>query len=150
MWAIYFHFFSGALSVFVIPATQSAVFGDNSVVIQCTVIGIPQATSWYWTFTPLGSGSGSQTITQGTNNGDYTVSNSNTNPHLTIKTITTADAGDYICRATNVVGTSSSPQSRLAVTGGKLNIYMFVLLLYSIFCNLFLAYKQKCVVRWDV
>jgi hypothetical protein len=48
------------------------------------------------------------------------VSNSNTNPHLTIKTITTADAGDYICHATNVVGTSASPQSRLTVTGGKL------------------------------
>jgi hypothetical protein len=41
------------------------------------------------------------------------VSNSNTNPHLTIKTITTANAGDYICRATNVVATSSSTQSRL-------------------------------------
>ena len=108
----------GALSVFVTPATQSAVIGDNSVVIQCTVSGIPQATSWYWTFSPLGSGS-QTTIAQGTNNGNYTVSNSNTNPHLTIKTITTANAGDYICRATNVVGTSSSAQSRLTVTGGK-------------------------------
>ena len=88
--------------------------------IQCTVSGIPQALSWYWTFSPLGSGSSGQTtITQGTNNGDYTVSNSNTNPHLTIKTIVAADAGDYICYATNVVGTSSSQQSRLTVTGGK-------------------------------
>lgn len=111
-------FFPGALSVSVTPATQSAVIGDNSVVIQCTVSGIPQATSWYWTFSPLGSGS-QTTIAQGTNNGDYTVSNSNTNPHLTIKTITTANAGDYICRATNVVATSSSTQSRLTVTGGK-------------------------------
>ena len=108
----------GALSVSVTPATQSAVIGDNSVVIQCTVSGIPQATSWYWTFSPLGSGS-QTTIAQGTNNGDYTMSNSNTNPHLTIKTITTANAGDYICRATNVVATSSSTQSRLTVTGGK-------------------------------
>ena len=144
-------FFSGALSVSVTPATNSAVIGDNIVVIQCTVSGIPQATSWYWTCLPLESGYGSQTtITQGTNNADYTVSNSNTNPHLTIKTITAADAGDYSCHATNVVGTSSSPQSRLAVTGGKLNIYIFVLFLYSIFGNLFLAYKQKCVVIWDV
>jgi hypothetical protein len=54
------------------------------------------------------------------------------------------DAGDYSCHATNVVGTSSSPQSRLAVTGGKLNIYIFVLFLYSIFCNLFLAYSSWC------
>jgi hypothetical protein len=46
-------FFPGALSVSVTPATQSAVIGDNSVVIQCTVSGIPQATSWYWTFSPL-------------------------------------------------------------------------------------------------
>ena len=84
--------------------------------IQCTVSGIPQATSWYWTFSPLGSGSGSQTtITQGTNNADYTVSNSNTNPHLTIKIITATDAGAYICLATNVVGTSSSTQSRLTI-----------------------------------
>jgi len=87
-------------------------------VIQCTVSGIPQATSWYWTFSPLGSGS-QTTIAQGTNNGDYTVSNSNTNPRLTIKTITAANAGDYICYATNVVTTSSSTQSRLTVTGGK-------------------------------
>jgi hypothetical protein len=112
-------FFPDALSVSVTPATQSTVIGDNSVVIQCTVNGTPQALSWSWTFSPLRSGS-QTTITQGTNNGDYTVSNSNTNPHLTIKTITTADAGDYICHATNVVGTSASPQSRLTVTGGKL------------------------------
>ena len=142
-------FFPDALSVSVTPATQSTVIGDNSVVIQCTVNGTPQALSWSWTFSPLGSGS-QTTITQGTNNADYTVSNSNTNPHLTIKIITAIDAGAYICHATNVVGTSSSPQSRLAVTGGKLNIYIFVLFLYSIFCNLFLAYKQKCVVIWDV
>ena len=141
-------FFAGALSVSVTPATHSAVIGDNIVVIQCTVSGIPQATSWYWTCLPLESGSGSQTtITQGTNNADYTVSNSSTNPHLTIKTITAGDAGDYSCHATNVVGTSSSQQSRLAVSGGKLNIYIFVLFLYSIFCNLFVSYKQKCVVR---
>ena len=126
-------FFPGALSVSVTPATQSAVIGDNSVVIQCTVSGIPQATSWSWTFSPLGSGSGSQTtIAQGTNNADYAVSNSNTNPHLTIKTITTANAGDYICRATNVVATSSSTQSRLTVTGGKLNIYCFYILSFAI------------------
>jgi hypothetical protein len=39
-------FFQGALSVSVTPVTQGAVIGDNSVVIQCTVSGIPQATSW--------------------------------------------------------------------------------------------------------
>ena len=64
-------FFPGALSVSVTPATQSAVIGDNSVVMQFTVSGIPQALSWSWTFSPLGSGS-QTTITQGTNNGDYT------------------------------------------------------------------------------
>ena len=113
-------FFPVALSVSVTPATQGAAIGDNSIVIQCTVSGIPQALSWSWKSSPLGSGSGSQTtIAKGTNNGDYIVANSNTNPHLTIKTITTADAGDYICRATNAVGTSSSQQSRLTVIGGK-------------------------------
>jgi len=60
------------------------------------------------------------------------MSNSNTNPHLTIKIITAADAGDYIGRATNVVTTSSSTQSRLTVTGGKLNIYCFYMLSFAI------------------
>ena len=124
--------FVGALSVSVTPATQSAVIGDNSVVIQCTVSGIPQATSWYWTFSPLGSGSSSQTITQGTKNGDYIVSNSKTDPYLANKIITAADATDYICHVTNAVGTRSSTQSRLTVFGGKLNIYCFYILSFAI------------------
>ena len=60
------------------------------------------------------------------------MSNSNTNPHLTIKTITAANAGDYICHATNVVATRSSTQSRLTVIGGKLNIYCFYILSFAI------------------
>ncbi|XP_052061300.1 hemicentin-1-like isoform X5 [Mytilus californianus] len=107
------------------PSQFTATVGDNSFQVQCTVTATPGATSWYWTFQPVGGSQ--QTIAQGTNDQQYTVDNSGTNPHLTIKNIALNEAGIYTCYATNAAGTSDSannPNSRhtLSVTGAILNV----------------------------
>ena len=101
------------------PVTFTSNIGDSSFEILCSITGRPQATDWYWTVTPV-SGSSSTKIPKGTDDGKYSINNSATNPHLTIKNITSDDEADYVCWATNAVGTNSSPKSRLLVTGGKL------------------------------
>jgi hypothetical protein len=67
----------------------------------------PQALSWSWTFSPLGSGS-QTTITQAINNGDYTVSDSNTNPYL---------GACGIILTINCITTLLSPITALCVAG---------------------------------
>ncbi|CAG2196171.1 HMCN [Mytilus edulis] len=88
------------------PRQYTATVGDASFQIQCLVTATPGATSWYWTFQPVGGSQ--QTIAQGTNDNQYTVDNSGTNPHLTIKSIALNEAGIYTCYATNAAGTSDS------------------------------------------
>ncbi|XP_076112262.1 hemicentin-1-like isoform X2 [Mytilus galloprovincialis] len=107
------------------PRQYTATVGDASFQIQCLVTATPGATSWYWTFQPVGGSQ--QTIAQGTNDQQYTVDNSGTNPHLTIKSIALNEAGIYTCYATNAAGTSDSsnnPSSRhtLTVTGAILTV----------------------------
>ncbi|VDI57906.1 Hypothetical predicted protein [Mytilus galloprovincialis] len=107
------------------PRQYTATVGDASFQIHCLVTATPGASSWYWTFQPVGGSQ--QTIAQGTNDNQYTVDNSGTNPYLTIKSITLNEAGIYTCYATNSAGTSdgaNNPSSRhtLTVTGGGLDI----------------------------
>ncbi|CAG2228115.1 HMCN [Mytilus edulis] len=109
------------------PRQYTATVGDASFQIQCLVTATPGATSWYWTFQPVGGSQ--QTIAQGTNDNQYTVDNSGTNPHLTIKSIALNEAGIYTCYATNAAGTSDSannPSSRhtLTVTGAVPTTYV--------------------------
>jgi hypothetical protein len=53
-------------------------------------LGIPVATSWSWTKTPIGGGT-AVTINQGTNTNKYVVANNAASPSLTIKNIESSD-----------------------------------------------------------
>ncbi|CAC5392944.1 unnamed protein product [Mytilus coruscus] len=105
------------LNISIEPESFTILAGDASYKILCIITGSPQASSWYWTKTSI-NGSTIITIGQGTNNQKYTIDNSPTYPHLTIKDITEDDEGDYECHATNGAGQSKSARkSRLLVTG---------------------------------
>ncbi|XP_052062393.1 adhesion G protein-coupled receptor B2-like [Mytilus californianus] len=91
---------------FVEPNQYAAMVDAASFQIQCNVTATPGAFDWYWTFHPvIGS---VETISKGTNSEHYTVENSGTNPHLTIRNIALNKTGVYTCFALNTAGTSGS------------------------------------------
>jgi hypothetical protein len=82
--------------------------------MKCTITSNPTHTSVYWQRISNGV---TQTITV-TNNNKYSGS-SVTTPSLTIFNTDSNDEGDYICFATNSVGTGQSSRGTLDVTGSK-------------------------------
>lgn len=54
-------------------------------------------------------------------NGNKYIGGTRNTPSLTIQSTGDSDEGYYICTATNAVGTGSSSQSYVDVTGSKLN-----------------------------
>ncbi|XP_052075225.1 uncharacterized protein LOC127712675 [Mytilus californianus] len=94
---------TGFLDISVSPAEAYIIPGNNHI-IQCTVKGIPTATSIEWRFTPNGGNQHSLNI--GGWDGKYT-GGCTQNPSLIIKNIQPVDAGSYVCYASNDVGTFS-------------------------------------------
>jgi hypothetical protein len=56
-------------------------------------------------------------------NGKYAIASSTTNPDLTINNINFSDDANYVCFATNIVGTRDSGNARVDVKGCKLNMF---------------------------
>lgn len=117
--------FISAIPVLNIPQdTYTAVYGQQ-LVIDCTIQSAnPSVTNIYWT-----RQSGGNTVTINNGDGGYQGSTPQT-PALTINFVTTAHTGTYRCHGTNVVGTGSSNQAAVTITGG----------LYSSFKQLFLEF----------
>lgn len=101
------------------PTQASISYGISSFQIRCFVTGLPVATNWFWTKTPM-NGQFPITLSRTTNSADYMIDQSPTEPHLTIYGITDSDEADYKCHADNGGGIRSSTVSRLEVVGGKL------------------------------
>ena len=98
------------------PADGTAVYGEASYTIQCSITGTPQATAWSWSRRTI-SGGNLETLSHGTK---YSIANSATNPTLTINNIVEDDEKDYFCQASNVLGTQyTSSRARLIVNGGQ-------------------------------
>lgn len=95
------------------PADGSAIYGDASYIIQCTITGTTP-TSWSWSKRPVAGGVVSP-ISAG---GKYLIANSANAPHLTINNVVEDDEQDYFCQATNAAGTVTSSRARLIVNGG--------------------------------
>lgn len=86
----------------------------NTVTLECTVSANPFQTSVSWQKIQNG-------VTSNVNTGlvvKYSGSTVN-NPSLTITNTDTTDSANYVCTATNSVGTGTSSQTSLSVTGSK-------------------------------
>ncbi|XP_063428594.1 hemicentin-1-like isoform X17 [Mytilus trossulus] len=104
---------AGNVPTVVLTQTSYTVGYGDTLVIGCTVTSSPAHTSVYWQRI---SGNGvTQTITV-QNNNKYSGSTVQT-PSLTILTADGNDVGEYICFATNSVGTGQSSRGAVAVTG---------------------------------
>ncbi|VDI77482.1 Hypothetical predicted protein, partial [Mytilus galloprovincialis] len=104
------------LTISVSPSDGTAIYGDSSYTIQCSITGTSQATSWSWVRMTIAGG----TETPISTGSKYSIVNSATAPHLTINNVVEDDEQDYYCRATNVAGTQTSTRARLIVNGGEL------------------------------
>ncbi|VDI52918.1 Hypothetical predicted protein [Mytilus galloprovincialis] len=100
----------GLLSISVSPRTSDVLQGD-SVKINCTVTGTPPLTNITWLFTAADRTL--QSVFSTTDNNKYTVGTTQ-DPYLIIRNFQLGDSGTYVCRATNLAGsTSSNPGSNL-------------------------------------
>jgi hypothetical protein len=97
-------------SVQVLQPQYSVNFGD-SVTLECVVSGNPTHTSVSWLRVINGQTS---SINFGLNK--YSGSTVNT-PSLTVNSAEISDEGNYICTATNSIGTGQSSQTFLDVVG---------------------------------
>ena len=107
------------MTVTIPQPSYSAILGTNSVTITCFISGNPSATSVSWNKNL----NGVQTdLDIANSNGKYQGGSVN-NPSLTILNVAQSDEANYVCSATNLVGTSSSQTAFLDVTGSKYSIY---------------------------
>lgn len=94
------------------PVNYNVLFG-TFILIRCTVISNPKANKVYWQRTKDGNISTINTGSVGTDG--ITLAD----PSLTLKYTTSADAGIYVCFATNDIGTGLSKEVNMTVYGGK-------------------------------
>ena len=99
----------------------------KTVTVECQVQANPAHTSVQWKRVINGVTSDLDI----SNGNKYNGATVNT-PSLTIQATTDNDEGYYICTATNAVGTGSSSQSYVDVTGSKLNFNRKVCLWMSV------------------
>ncbi|XP_063441331.1 hemicentin-1-like isoform X2 [Mytilus trossulus] len=88
-----------------------------TVTLGCSVIATPAANSVYW----KRIGANGQTIDIDTNSNRYDGA-SITNPSLVIYNPDLSDEGNYVCYASNAIGTGNSQQTFLDVTGNIPNV----------------------------
>lgn len=114
----------------ILGAPQVAILSNNyrvevgnTITIQCVITANPSVTSVQWQRLVNGQTqnvdvAGNARITGGTV----------TTPSITINNAQFSDEGNYICTATNAVGTGASAQSYLDVFGSKLSCLMGTLI----------------------
>ncbi|XP_021370011.1 hemicentin-1-like [Mizuhopecten yessoensis] len=102
-------------SVSVSQTSYSIGYG-SSVTLNCAVTSTPAASSVFWEHTD--SNGVTSTVTIGSGYQGSTLSS----PSLVISSAALADQGSYYCKATNNVGTGTSSQVYLYVTGDTPNL----------------------------
>ena len=98
------------------PSTTYNVILGNSVTLVCEVTATPTETRIVWR--RFVNGAPVDIDFSMNNNNKYSGSTVDT-PSLTIRNADNSDEGNYVCYATNVVGTGSSSQTFLDVIGRK-------------------------------
>ncbi|CAG2198470.1 TTN [Mytilus edulis] len=108
---------AGQISLKVKPLDGTAVYGDVSYTIECTITGT-QATAWSWSKSSI-TGSTTTTIYSGSK---YSIVIYPNATNLTINSIIEEDEQEYFCQATIGVGLQFQTISRLVVNGGLLTV----------------------------
>lgn len=112
-----YHYTLGTSSVSIPQSTYNVSFGDP-ITIPCNVTAVPTATNVSWVKTSNGVSVTLDPATQPSKYSGSTVSN----PSLTISSTNLTDEGNYVCSASNTVGTGSSNAAFLDVIGGKCHL----------------------------
>ncbi|XP_069133931.1 serine-rich adhesin for platelets-like isoform X6 [Argopecten irradians] len=102
---------TGAAPVVTIAQASYTVTTGTTATLVCTVVATPQASVVRWKKTANGV-----TTTITINNAKYS-GGSVTSPTLVISSAENSDVGFYVCEATNAVGTGTSSQTYLEITG---------------------------------
>lgn len=110
----HYHYTLGMPSVSIPQSTYNVNFGDP-ITIPCNVTAVPIATNVSWVKTSNGVTVTVDLTSQPSKYSGSTVSN----PNLTISSTDLTDEGNYVCSASNIVGTGSSNAAFLDVIGGK-------------------------------
>ena len=101
-----------------IQSTSYSINIGNTITLECSVTANPQYTSVKWQKYDASNNPVDVDMT----NSRYSGSTVST-PSLVISNAVKADEGRYICLATNLVGTGTSPQSTfLTVVGSKSSV----------------------------
>ncbi|XP_069133480.1 hemicentin-1-like isoform X12 [Argopecten irradians] len=103
---------SGSIPVVTIPQNSYSILTGGSVVIDCTVSSVPAHTSVSWNRVSSSGGISAIQI-DGVNYSGGTVNS----PSLSVNNADSSDTGFYVCTATNSIGTGTSNQAYLSVTG---------------------------------
>ena len=101
------------LPVVTVQSNSYSVLLGQTASLVCTISANPSATSVLWYKVINGVQSSLSTTA-----GKYNTPTVNS-PNLIINTAAQSDDGYYVCTATNIVGTGSSSQTYLTVTGSK-------------------------------
>ena len=114
MFSIFSQSFLDVPVVTVSQPTYSTNIG-NTIVLACVVSANPAHTAVFWT-RQINNGN-----TETLNPASSTKYSGSTiqSPSLTINNVDTSDEGNYICHATNAVGTGQSSQTFLDIVGSK-------------------------------
>lgn len=108
------YFVSGLPNVSVSPTLQYVNTSAFPVIIMCNVSAFPKAMSTRWIKTSLAGKTNTTLAISG--DGKYSIFNFDSASQLTIKNITLKDDANYMCFATNAVGTGFSENARVTVT----------------------------------
>ncbi|KAK3107564.1 hypothetical protein FSP39_017383 [Pinctada imbricata] len=104
---------NGSVPAVRVSQSSYAVLYGNDATLSCTVSGVPSVSSVYWEKTVNGSTSVINSTTDVAKYGGVTLGS----PSVEIYNVDFDDDAIYVCKAVNLVGTGSSVQVDLTITG---------------------------------
>lgn len=113
-------YFLTGIPVVQIPQPSYTVNLAQTITITCTVTANPTHTSVQWQRTQNGV-----TTNIGVGSGKYSGGTVNS-PSLSINNADLNDIGQYVCSATNIVGTGTSTATTLNVVGGMIQKLKYI------------------------
>jgi hypothetical protein len=134
-----YDWFTGLLNVDISSTTDNVIQGTSQQIV-CSVTGTLPATAIIWT-----RSSNNQLITLdiANSNGKY-LDGSVSQPSITISNFQSSNAGTYVCKATNLVGETSSQNTVLTYIGRYSNVYLVIHYLLTVTAWRGVLYTTLC------